>query len=105
MTRVRVAGALTIALLALAAMTASTASASRYEKECGGYWSGTVKAHNTSCREARHLVKRFLVKAQVEGSPLTIDGFACKGRFHHDKYEVVCNKDGGKKLVRWRGGR
>jgi len=103
MIRVRFAGPLLIMALAVATTTATPASASRYEKVCGTYGTGTVKAHNTSCREARRLIQKFWKKSQSQGSPLTIDGFACKARFHHGKYEVTCNKDGGKKLVRWRG--
>ena len=103
--RIRVFGAITLAVAAVA-MTATVAEAGhRYEKVCGTFGTGgKVRAHNTSCREAEHLVRKFWRKSQSHGSPLTIDGFACKGRFHHGKYEVTCNKGGGKKLVRWRGG-
>ncbi len=83
---------------------AGTHAGSRYEKTCG-HWglSGRIKAHNITCRKAEHLIHRFFVKSQYQGSPVRIDGFACKGRFTKGKMEVTCNKDGGKKLARYRG--
>lgn len=65
-----------------------------------GHGQGT---QNTSCREARRLIRKFWNKSQSQGSPLTIDGFACEGSFRQGKYEVTCNRNGGRKLVRWRG--
>jgi hypothetical protein len=102
--RIRVLTVLGV-VAAMVALSGSTAAGgSRYEKVCGKWgMSGKIKAHNITCHKAEHLIHRFFVKAQSQGSPVRIDGFACKARFHHGKTEVTCNKDGGKKLARYRG--
>ena len=103
MNGIRVACALIATVAVSTGLLAATASASQY-KECGTFGTaGVVKAHNTSCREAQKVMPAVLGQVPGPGSPLTVDGFACKGRFHHGRFEVTCNKAGGKKLVRWRG--
>lgn len=76
----------------------------RYPNDCGRYGqSGKLKTKHVSCDKGRHVVGRFLAKAQGEGPHIRVKGFSCDGSTPGRKLEVFCSRRHGRQLVHWKG--
>lgn len=88
-----------LAVIAVLLLAAPAPGSTAYQRDCGSYDKGRIKARNVRCDLARNTIIKFDSEVRVVTYYYKINGFTCSLYDNPDNVEVYCSRNSGRKYL------